>query len=75
MAIYPFTITDSQLRPLTARITTPELGLKVVRAIRVAGPNVTAEQIRAAFEADEFDPLKEFSAACRMELLAMSSIM
>ena len=38
-------------------------------------PNMTAEQIRAAFEANEFDPLKEFSAACRMELLAMSSIM
>ena len=36
---------------------------------------MTAEQIRAAFEADEFDPLKEFSAACRMELLAMSEIM
>ena len=26
-------------------------------------------------EANEFDPLKEFSAARRMELLAMSSIM
>lgn len=38
-------------------------------------PNMTAEQIRAAFEANEFDPLKEFSAACRMELLAMSSIL
>jgi hypothetical protein len=38
-------------------------------------PNMTAEQIRAAFEDNEFDPLKEFSAACRMELLAMSSIM
>jgi len=38
-------------------------------------PNMTADQIRAAFEANEFDPLKEFSAACRMELLAMSSIM
>jgi hypothetical protein len=36
-------------------------------------PNMTAEQIRAAFEANEFDPLKEFSAACRAELLAMSS--
>ena len=36
-------------------------------------PNMTADQIRAAFEADEFDPLKEFSAACRAELLAMSS--
>ena len=38
-------------------------------------PNMKAEQIRAAFEANEFDPLKEFSAACRIELLAMSSIM
>ena len=37
-------------------------------------PNMTADQIRAAFEANEFDPLKEFSAACRAELLAMSSI-
>jgi hypothetical protein len=37
-------------------------------------PNMTAEQIRAAFEANEFDPLKEFSAACRAELLAMSSL-
>jgi len=37
-------------------------------------PNMTADQIRAAFEANEFDPLKEFSAACRMELLAMSAI-
>ena len=36
-------------------------------------PNMTAEQIRAAFEANEFDPLKEFSAACGAELLAMSS--
>jgi len=36
-------------------------------------PNMTAEQIRAAFEANEFDPLKEFSAACRAELLALSS--
>ena len=37
-------------------------------------PNMTADQIRAAFEANDFDPLKEFSAACRAELLAMSSI-
>jgi hypothetical protein len=37
-------------------------------------PNMTTDQIRAAFEANEFDPLNEFSAACRMELLAMSSI-
>jgi hypothetical protein len=38
-------------------------------------PNMTAEQIRATFEANEFDPLKEMSAACRAELLAMSSTM
>ena len=37
-------------------------------------PNMTADQIRAAFESNEFDPLKEFSAACRAELLSMSSI-
>jgi hypothetical protein len=37
-------------------------------------PNMTADQIRAAFEANDFDPLKEFSAACRVELLAMSSL-
>jgi len=36
-------------------------------------PNLTSDQIRAAFEADKLDPLKEFSAACRTELLAMSS--
>ena len=38
-------------------------------------PNMTADQIRTAFEDNKFDPLKEFSAACRAELLAMSSIM
>ena len=27
-------------------------------------PNMTSDQIRAAFEANELDPLKEFSAAC-----------
>jgi hypothetical protein len=36
-------------------------------------PNLTSDQIRAAFEANELDPLKEFSAACRDELRAMSS--
>ena len=36
-------------------------------------PNLTTDQIRAAIEAhdlDEIDPLKEFSTACRNELLA-----
>ena len=36
-------------------------------------PNLTTDQIRAAVEAhdlDEIDPLKEFSTACRNELLA-----
>ena len=36
-------------------------------------PNKTSDQIRDAFNANEFDPLKEFSAVCRAELLAMSS--
>ncbi len=37
------------------------------------GPNLTPDQILAEFEADKLDPLKEFSAACRAELLALSS--
>src|SRR5262245_43572900 len=36
-------------------------------------PNMTAEQVRAQFEAHEFDPLKAFSSACRAELLKLSS--
>ena len=44
---------------------------RIVEAFRQ--PNMTSEQIRDAFEAHELDPLKEFSAACRAELLAMSS--
>ena len=35
-------------------------------------PNLTAEQLRDAYEANQLDPLKEFSACCRKELLAMS---
>jgi hypothetical protein len=37
------------------------------------GPNLTTDQIRAAAEArdiEDIDPLKEFSTACRKELLA-----
>jgi hypothetical protein len=36
-------------------------------------PNLTAEQIRAAFEVDKVDPLKAFSLACRAELLEIAS--
>ena len=36
-------------------------------------PNLTPDQILAEFEADKLDPVKEFSAACRTELLALSS--
>jgi hypothetical protein len=36
-------------------------------------PNMTSDQIHAAYEANQLDPLKDFSAACRAELLAMSS--
>src|SRR5882724_2944726 len=44
---------------------------RIVEAFRQ--PNLTPDQIRDAFYANELDPLKEFSAACRAELLAMSS--
>jgi hypothetical protein len=37
-----------------------------------AKPNMTIEQIRTAFERDHFDPVKEFSSACRAELLEIS---
>ena len=44
------------------------------RIIELYGrPNLTTDQIRAAAEAhdlDDIDPLKEFSTACRKELLA-----
>jgi hypothetical protein len=44
------------------------------RIVQLYGrPNMSAEELHAALGANEFDPLKEFSAACRMELLAMSS--
>ena len=36
-------------------------------------PNMMVEQICAAFEANEFDPLREFSAACRMEWQCLRS--
>ena len=36
-------------------------------------PNMTVEQIRASFEADEFDPLKAFSTVCREDLLEIAS--
>jgi hypothetical protein len=34
-------------------------------------PNMSSDQIRVAFEAKELDPLKDFSAACRAELIAL----
>jgi hypothetical protein len=34
-----------------------------------AKPNMTVEQIRLAFERDRFDPIRDFSVACRKELL------
>src|SRR5262245_45580446 len=36
-------------------------------------PNLTSDQIHSAYEANKLDLLKEFSIACRKELLAMSS--
>jgi hypothetical protein len=44
------------------------------RIVEVYGrPNMTADQLRDSLKANEFDPLKEFSAACRKELLTMST--
>jgi len=37
-----------------------------------AKPNMTIEQIRLAFERDRLDPLREFSVACRKELLEIA---
>ena len=37
-----------------------------------AKPNMTVEQIRVAFERDRLDPIKDFSVACRKELLGIA---
>ena len=36
-------------------------------------PNMTMEQIRVAFERDRLDPIKDFSAVCRTELLEITT--
>ena len=36
------------------------------------GPNLTVEQVRATLDSDDFDPLKDFSSACRTELLKIA---
>src|SRR4051812_27886802 len=36
-------------------------------------PNMTADQLRAEFESYHFDPLNDFSDACRAELSAMAA--
>jgi hypothetical protein len=36
-------------------------------------PNMSADELRAAFETNQFDPLNGFSAACRVELSVMSA--
>jgi hypothetical protein len=51
--------------------TAEEVCHRIVELYR--GPNLTPDQILAEFEADRLDPVKEFSAACRTELLALSS--
>ena len=35
-------------------------------------PNMTVEQIRLAFERDQLDPIRDFSVACRKELLEIA---
>jgi hypothetical protein len=51
--------------------TTEEVCHRFVELYR--GPNLSPDQILAEFEADKLDPLKVFSAACRTELLSLSS--
>jgi hypothetical protein len=36
-------------------------------------PNMTIEQIRVAIERDHFDPIKDFSVACRTELFEIAA--
>lgn len=35
-------------------------------------PNMTVEQVRLAFERDRLDPIRDFSIACRKELLEIA---
>ena len=37
-----------------------------------AKPSMTVEQIRLAFERDQLDPIRDFSVACRKELLEIA---
>ena len=37
-----------------------------------ARPNMTIDQIRAAFDHGQVDPIKEFSTVCRTELLEIA---
>ena len=37
-----------------------------------AKPNLTIDQIRTAFEQEKVDPVREFSSACRAELLEIA---
>src|SRR5262245_18509720 len=37
-----------------------------------ATPNMTVDQIRLNFERDQLDPIKDFSVACRTELLKIA---
>lgn len=37
-----------------------------------AKPNLTVEEIRLAFERDRLDPIRDFSAACRKEVLEIA---
>jgi hypothetical protein len=37
-----------------------------------AKPNMTVEEVRVALERDQFDPIRDFSVACRKELLEIA---
>ena len=45
---------------------------ELVDRIRADRPGMTVEQIRNEFENGQIDPLKDFSTACRAELLSIA---
>jgi len=67
--ILPFEL----LRPVVARIDSPELGFRLIKAIRVAGPKVTAEHVAphvAQFADINFSVLWRMMSALRLHSTA-----
>lgn len=69
------------LRPVVARVATPEVGFRLIKAIHVAGPNVTVEHVAphiGQFADINFSVLWRMMSALRLhstaELLASSDV-